>query len=379
MPKGGTPPSPVEWEPCEPKGLQGVACQQRTPTLPGIVGENAGPVRWDPWANPPHMSIPRVRQTRWEIVYWRPDGTFAGAIGYKGELLDKCLLSSNGRNTDSTYALQHTDDLFVSQSFVIAGKVGEPPSFARGALGDLSGEKVSKTYYGTSNWLLTYGGGQIHSFPWGEEEKSKLVYSPAQHWSGLPGYPAFGYKDDYFIKVSSSGKSGWLSWTPETGVRDLLIQPVTSQRGFPGFNTDGQDIVFTYGEDATKNYLYSRYTLVRATYSTDPAKIAQTAVAVANVPEHTPSRDWAVGCGYAVMGAASEKEGVSLVVVRLSDGQLWRKWPTDPKDFGGIVPVAVTCQELFIQAGFQGRLQRIPLDSLGPGEPSPPQVGAWPF
>jgi hypothetical protein len=325
------------------------------------------------------MSIVRVRQARWEFVFWRPDGTFAGAIGYQGELPGQCDLSSNGGITDSTYVLQHVDHPSGSKSFVIAGSVGEVPSFAKGNLWDISNSKVTKTYYGTSKWLITYAEGKIHASPWGDEGNSQLVYAPSEHWVGLPGYPFFGQGNEYFIKVNSGGKSGWLSWTPQTGVRDLLVKPVTSKRGFTSFNTDGHDIVFTYGEDATKNYDYTRYTLMKAAYSTDPEVIAKTAVAVANVPQHAPSRTWAVGCGYAMMGSATEEEGVSLIVVRLSDGQLWRKWPVDPKDFGGIVPVAVTCQDLFIKAGFQGRLQRIALDSLGPGEPSPPQIGAWPF
>jgi hypothetical protein len=307
-----------------------------------------------------------------ELDFWRMDGTFAGVIANAD--LNNCYLTMGRPPNDGTYFLDHLEDTDGSKSFVLAGKVGEVPT-----LEIATGETAmtdKEDYFGTKNWMITLGDG-IYASPWNSQER-ELIYSPEKHFSGLPGLPEFGHDDAFFLKLSAAGRSGWVAWVAGKGIQDLFIQATTKQRGFTSLGTDGVDLVVTYGEDADSEYDYKRRTLLRSDYTTDFQKLKKSVQAVASVPEHDPTQRWAVGCGYAAIGAADEI-GAYLAVVRLSDGMLWKKFPFNPKAYGGIQPTAITCQEIFLYGGHQSHIQRIALDSLGEGKLSPPKVSQWPF
>jgi hypothetical protein len=308
-----------------------------------------------------------------ELDFWRMDGTFAGAIANAD--INNCYLTMGRSPNDGTYFLDHLEDTDGSKSFVMAGKVGQTPTFEI-ATGEAA-MTDKEDYFGTKNWVITWGDG-IYASPWNSKER-ELIYSPEKHFSGLPAFLEFGHEDSFFFNLSAAGKSGWVAWVAGKGIQDLFIHATTYQRGFTSLGTDGVDLVVTYGEDAQKEYYYQKRTLLRADYTTDPNTLKASLKAVANVPEHAAATGWAVGCGYAAIGAAEEKNGVSLLVVRLSDGMIWQKFPFTPKAYGGIRPTAITCQEIFLYGGHKSHIQRIALDSLGEGKLSPPQVSQWPF
>jgi hypothetical protein len=375
MPTGGTPPPPIEWGPCVDTGIQDVACLQRTPTTPDSPLE--GGIFWDRWANPPHLVITRVSVQGFEVDFWRPqDDSFAGAIANaEGGGFKSCSLNLVRPPNDGTYVLDRLEPVDASKSLVIAGQVGSIPSLEF-ATGD-SYTVDDEDYFGTKNWIITLGD-KLYASPWNSEDR-QVIYSPSTHSSGLPALPEFGHEDAFFLNPSASGKTGWVAWVAGKGVQDLLIQPVTYQRGFPSLGTDGVDMVVTYGENATAEYEYKKRTLLHFKYTTDPEELVATSKPVANIPPHSAADRWAVGCGYAAIGAADDESGVSLFVVRLSDGMTWRKFPFNPMAFGGIRPKAITCKEIFLSAGSKGYVQRIALDSLGEGVLAPPQVSEWPF
>lgn len=127
-------------------------------------------------------------------------------------------------------------------------------------------------------------------------------------------------------------------------------------------------MAFTYGEAASKASNSSRRTLFTTPYTTNPVTLKATAKALTAVPRISSPSRWGVGCGYAAAGAADDVDGVSLIVVRLSDGFWWRKWRD--QTFGGIQALGVTCDEIVLTAGKLAIPTRVRLDSLG--EPSPP-------
>jgi hypothetical protein len=372
MPKGGTPPAPIEWGPCASDGIQGVACQQFVPPPSPLPFFSS--LELDRWASPPHMVIFRSGMNGFEVDFWRPDGSFAGAIASKNDLT-ACFLNLTRPPNDGTYFLDHLEATNASKSFVLVGNVGEVPSYTI-ATGDTY-EDDDEDYFGTKNWVITLGD-KLYASPWNSDVR-QVIYSPNDHPSGLPALPEFGHEDAFFLKLSAGGKSGWVAWVAGKGIQDILIQSVSNQRGFTSLGTDGTDLVITYGENATGEYDYSKRTVLRTKYTTSSAELGASAKAVADIPRHSATSRWAVGCGYAAIGAADSESGVSLLVVRLSDGMTWRKFPLDPKTFGGIIPKAITCQEIFLAAGKKSHVQRIAIDSLGEGQVSPPQVSEWPF
>lgn len=82
-----------------------------------------------------------------------------------------------------------------------------------------------------------------------------------------------------------------------------------------------------------------------------------------------------VSCGYAVHRAwLPPDDATSPRLVRLSDG--W-SWPLhDQTAWGWGIPVALTCEELFLSIGT--KVVRVRIDSLGPGEP-PDRAMPHPF
>lgn len=197
---------------------------------------------------------------------------------------------------------------------------------------------------------------------------------------GLPGFVHLVHGGDAFLDVTAAGHAGFFSWTKQSGLRQLLRTPHDNTRGFLHLGSDGVHLAFTYGEAATAQYEFSRRTLFAAPYTTDPAVLEATAKPLAAIPRISAPFRWGVGCGYAVAGAADVADGVSLVIVRLSDGAWWRKWSKDPQGSGGIQALGVTCEEAVVLAGKQGLPTRIRLDSLGePSPPIPPDIQQPPF
>jgi len=195
----------------------------------------------------------------------------------------------------------------------------------------------------------------------------------------LPGFLHYLHGPDAIIDVSAGGHAGFVSWSATAGLRSLLRTPHDSSRGFLHLGSDGKDLAFTYAEGATSQYVYARRVLFTAPYTIDPDTLKATAKPLTAVPRISAPKRWAVGCGLAAVGAVDLDLGVSLLVVRLSDGAFWRKWPKDPLTYGGIEALGVTCTELIL-TGKQGLPTRIRLDSLGdPMPPLAPDIQQYPF
>lgn len=231
----------------------------------------------------------------------------------------------------------------------------------------------------SSAYLYRAPPGKIWASAWTDAD-GDLAYDPATDPDSLPGFVHYLKGEEAFFKVNSSGYTGFVTWTKSTGVRLLLRTLHDNTRGFMHLGSDGSDLAFTYGEAATAAYEFSRRTLFTAPYTTDPAALKATAKALTAVPRMSAPSMWGVGCGYAAAGASSDAEGVSLVVVRLSDGAWWRKWPKEPFTFGGIRALGVTCDEVILSAGKLAMPTRVRLDSLGePSPPIPPDIQQPPF
>lgn len=154
-----------------------------------------------------------------------------------------------------------------------------------------------------------------------------------------------------------------LFWSPDRGERTVIGTELAWR--INAFGTDGRDMVWTdaVGWDVETG-TYDVVRLFTAPFSEDPDP--STFRMLRKLPH--ASSVWRVGGGY----AAGRPTHDSLLVVRLSDGHLWRlpdqqgEWRT-----GG--PAYVTAEELvygaYADSPWAFTYVRVPLAELGPGTP----------
>lgn len=157
------------------------------------------------------------------------------------------------------------------------------------------------------------------------------------------------------------------SFAPETGAGDFISEGSDTTKGDGDLGTDGNDMVWVRGFGRTKDFVYPTLDIMTSAYSDTPSGLAPRRLRSEEGGWSVGASPFVVGCGYAARSNASGRR-----IVRLSDGQSWIL-PSATGSLHWSVPVALTCDEIFLLAAEAGTnvmtIARVRLDSLGPGIP----------
>ncbi len=229
-----------------------------------------------------------------------------------------------------------------------------------------SEEMVHSGFSVGSYGVMHIGNGQqISVRPWTDLDTSIFVASPATQKGRQQNMAHFFGDALFWNSFTGSSPSELMVWTPDGGTQALVSTEPDWTKGVLAMSTDGKDMVWSYGENRTKpSDPFGTNYIMTAPYTTDPKAIQPRKVR--STGAYGIGSQYAVGCGYAARGMAFDQSKGMLEIVRLSDGVAWY---LDGKTWH--VPIAVTCDEVFISATFTPKywyqVARVRLDSLGPG------------
>lgn len=248
---------------------------------------------------------------------------------------------------------------------VLAGNVGNVPDTVRQyPLEDLFAE-----YRVSSTWLVRWRAGLAGQL-WGSTD-TVVIQKAAQDPEGEPPLSVRARGDAVFWEVGGLKKHGVVAWTQASGQQNLIRWLGDYTQGAGNFNTDGTDMVWTYGEGkAPDDWEYPKRSIMTATFTTDPAVRKATEKRLRSDPGQLSVFPFGIGCGYAAR-EYSTSDSTELLVVRLSDGLSWIvKAPPFSSGVQFMSVLGLTCEEVFVKVQFPDEVNaivRIRLDSLGPG------------
>ncbi|MCB1034252.1 MAG: hypothetical protein KDD47_10505, partial [Acidobacteria bacterium] len=374
-------PEPIEWVPCDPILEMPTGCRQMKITWPARGPEMGGAVSgWVDEGGKVFFQFVRnalAGPNPWRmLVVAEADGpvhsAFLDASGiHPTWTLTPATESAGVRQGKTVFTLQRWDLQEGFPEAVVGAHVGElspkvlhvwerSNGHAVGVSSGLwatrdPGELRFGTWSGPLGPPITSadagGGQQVRLFPFGDFAVwNRSSYPASELWAYKAGkgvYPLVAFGGDPFMNVDGFGTDGqhmvWVESqvaspfqdTPfEAGPRDLMVSP----------------------------YSETREGLAPRRISAFPSKYALISPFV-------------VGCGYAAHGTGTDGQ---VLLFRLSDGHSWRLpsagcTPPDlSDDLCSLAPVAVTCDEVFVQtAGKIRTLTRFAIDALGP--PAPPR------
>ena len=271
----------------------------------------------------------------------------------------------------SVFTISHWSKLHTDRYVSIGGDdtLLRPPILEEHWHGEPKGIAWAGTagYYvtGTNFWVKGWDGAD-----WGIAAQGTSAYSTPT-WVG-----------DNLLFAFESGDYAVLLWNRTQGTVILRGFPPAQDRGAAQPASDGEDLVWVEGQHRGTDGRFTDRWVMTSKFSTDPAKISPRRLC--SWPEHTIGSNMkapVVGCGYAAFFLTDEDNPTtplnkgSLLIVRLSDGRWWELRPPGNDSWG--FPIALTCTEVFAQ--FSGSapnsnfgistVRRVPLDSLGPGNP----------
>jgi hypothetical protein len=187
-----------------------------------------------------------------------------------------------------------------------------------------------------------------------------------------------------FCQARSTDEALVEVWTPFGKTQTLAGESGNRAFGATSFGTDGIDMVWVEAHGRTDATLsrYVSYDAWTATYSTDPDAVARNKRRLTREDSGTGDlgQAYVVGCGYAaIVNDLRTAWGLSAAihVISLSDGVSWllaSESEEQNRELSLGVPIAITCDELFLTGGrsMHAEVLRIGLDSLGTGTPAVP-------
>lgn len=224
------------------------------------------------------------------------------------------------------------------------------------------------TWFTSADWYGRIGvpTSQVHVRKWtGGPEV--LVTSAGMDPEGLSGDQFAMSGDTLFWTTATLSRAGINVWDPTNGTRPFIRWINDYTQGAADLGTDGVDMVWDYGNGKTQasEDPYPVRSIMTAPFTNDPTKINQRRLR--SQPYQTfDAYPFVVGCGY----AAHQNDGVGTLLVRISDGVSWiigDDYPTLSLE----TPFGITCDEVFILGGVNGKtnIARVKIASLGPGTP----------
>ncbi len=364
---------PIEWESCAYDGS--VDCRiMRITWTDGIARFNVARMTTDSEGRPllAFHRYPVDGDGRlWVLA--EADGDVVNAI-LEPQARTGCAIANHDLN-DGRYLIDifgnaRTGRVDCHSAHILTGEVGKEP---RHLWQEIDAPKELGAWSSFSRdlvvqWFL----GRVEATDW-QMQGRQVIYSAGIDPDGLTPYERTVIGTSVFIVVSAGGNSGIVSWTPEDGPRNLLRWPGDDSRGASNLGTDGEVMVWTYGEGKPPGgwyHDYASFSIMTAPFTTDPAQLEATSRRVrAEIGGQLVGRSesWKVGCGFAARGAFRAN---GLVVVRLADGAAWFLPTVSGLSWGETL--GVTCEEIFTiaQTPRGDLVARVKIDSLG--APLPP-------
>ena len=224
-----------------------------------------------------------------------------------------------------------------------------------------------------------------HSFVVGAPgilDTATMLLYPGLDWTSYarirtPGGGSLGAYDQLFAgdalfwNASSVAVQQNEVWTSSGGSADLMSFGGDVSQGAADLGSDGHDLVWLYGSNRTDPAgLFPSVAIMTSPFATDPMHVSSRRLR-SEIQNGFGVSPFIVGCGYAARHAS-----YGTRITRLADGVSWIL-PGDPNQpWFWVIPVALTCTELFATVGARSdggpahtNLARIRLDSLGAGTP----------
>lgn len=367
-------PEPVEWEPCPSPGPVNSTCKRMK----------------TPWTKTTALSISifpsfwfDAKQSRAFLLFSRTYlndklGTaYVVVADADGPIRNAFFLQSVGCGFDvqsihgGRYALWTGPTTLPGPGQVegvLAGEIGKSPDTV---LESPVSAGAFATWRVSSTWLVRWRGGLTGRL-WGSSDVV-TIQSPGQDPEGEPPQSVRAVGDAVFWEVGGLKKHGVVGWTSASGQENLIRWLGDYTQGAGNFNTDGTDMVWTYGEGKGPNdETYPKRSIMTAPFTTDPAVRAASQKRLRSDPAQLDVFPYGVGCGRAARSYYTA-DSTELLVVRLSDGVSWIvKAPPTSSGVQFMSVLGVTCEDVFVKVQFPDEanaIVRIRLDSLGVGIP----------
>lgn len=381
---GGALPSPVTWEPCPQPGPTNPTCRRMNTSWTTGTALSILPRFWfDKTQGKAYLEFDRTNFGDDQNVRYRlvadVEGPIRNAFLQLNPANQGCEVLDKGLN-DGKYSFGVLGDAWsgpiADVEGVIAGDIGAAsPSVVL----KQSADKNLHTDWSVGADWLSASQASIRARSW-NASVWQTVYDPAQDPDHMPEHGARPSGAAVFWEVGAGGYRGVMSWTAAAGARPVLRWYGDFSQGAGNFNTDGIDMVWTYGTGTLDSTLqFPTRSIMTTSYTTDPTQAQGTARRLRSDPGPLSPYPFGVGCGYAARQvttlAASDASAGSndLLIVRLSDGVSWLvSAPPIEQKMGFDHVLGLTCDEVFATATFADEpttIVRIRLDSLGPGMP----------
>lgn len=374
-------PKPFEWGPCLPAAPKNINCRMLITEEFENTGNGSAFVSIDPKTGKLVMSsMMEFKKNNHQLfVIGEVDGRMRNAVMMAYPYLQSACGMNAHAMQDGKFALRLVGDSPRGSRWAAEGHAGgdiddrNPPMI----FPEWRKDKSQRIVEVTSRWVVEMTGGGVWLHDWATPNVNQKQIYPLDGFWGLQIFGFSSYKDDLFLESSGAGNEYVTSYTPKHGTRPVLNW-LDESRSAGGFETDGKDMVWVYGQGKPTGggyHEYTKYQIVTAPHSTDPAEVEKTKRVideyyVGSLPD--PS-SFAVGCGYAAQYVHIPIEQQGLTVYRLSDGAKWLIPNSQPnnKEWQWSTVKHVSCEEIFLSAYFDrdlgfSSIARVRLDSLGP-------------
>ncbi|MGH7282985.1 MAG: hypothetical protein ACRELY_15785, partial [Polyangiaceae bacterium] len=168
-----------------------------------------------------------------------------------------------------------------------------------------------------------------------------------------------------FWSASSGPTDRVAVYTDSAGASNLLSSGVDVSHGFDDFGADGQNMIWLEGVGHDGGSIgFDTATYMTAPFATTSGTVAPRRLRSAETSGFGVSPP-VVGCGY-----AARENGVSLRIIRLSDGVSWVL--PNVSGWRWLHPLAITCSEVFasvVTSSTTNNVARVTIASLGAGIP----------
>jgi hypothetical protein len=216
-----------------------------------------------------------------------------------------------------------------------------------------------------AGWLVQNDYGRVSAYA-RDFARSVAVYDPSLNAQRTPfdGRPWIFGREILFQATDYASSSIW-AYDEARGPHPLIEFRNDLSRGASNLGSDGKDIVWTQGAGRKPGTggLYPEVSVMTATYTTDPARLAPRRLRRDLSPGiGTALLQFAVGCGHAGRPLAS---GRDVEIIRLSDGAGFVLRGSDSWSWERVL--GFSCEEAFV--GVRSRAQpfgvaRVPLSAL---------------
>ncbi|MBI5546919.1 MAG: hypothetical protein HY901_23805 [Deltaproteobacteria bacterium] len=375
----GTPLPPFEWEPCQAPIPDYLGCR-RLKMGWGFAGRgltSAFPYFWrDPIAGRSYLEMGRhdPATDRLFSIVAELDGSVHVAF-LQRQISTRACAGASEQLANGRYVFAFRDRTRKIDGF-IAGKVED--TYPSRVFSKPYEEPYYSDWAASSEWIVRFHA-NVSKMAW-DGAQFEVVSTPSQ--ATMAQHSGIALGQNILWPVGSGDLRGVLSWTPAYGTRQLLLWPNDPTHSAFDFATDGTDMVWTQSYERDSSDHWSRFDIMAAPYTTDPAKALGTARRLRSDYSYSAPFSYAVGCGYAAHQVYWNGREASLLIVRLSDGVSWIL--SGAEEDGGWMygpPVGIACDanmqnieligriwKMFEWSGYpDSTLIRIPMANLGPG------------